>query len=88
MKITDSKDVVKVNQILLIMQEHFGNTMNLARIKLMALCFMPCLVQMVSLHKLASAMPTPVERDSNLRRILRFITYYALSRWGTCHRGN
>ena len=39
-------------------------------------------------HKLASAMPTSVERDSNLRRILRFITYYALSRWGTCHRSN
>ena len=36
MKITDSKDLVKVTQILPIMQEHFGNSMNLARIKLMA----------------------------------------------------
>ena len=27
-----------------------------------------CVVQTVSLHKLASAMPTSVERDSNLRR--------------------
>ena len=37
MKTTNSKDLVKVNQILPIMQEHLGKTMNLARIKLMAL---------------------------------------------------
>lgn len=36
MKTTDSKDLLKVNQILPIMQEYFGNSMNLARIKLMA----------------------------------------------------
>ena len=35
MKTTNSKDLVKVNQILPIMQEHFGQSMNLARIKLM-----------------------------------------------------
>ncbi len=80
MKITDSKDLVKVSQILPIMQEHFGNSMNLARIKLMALMLHAlCVVQTVSLHKLASAMPTAVERDSNLRRIQRFIAHYALS---------
>ena len=38
-----------------------------------------CVVQTVSLHKLASAMPTSVERDSNLRRIQRFIANYALN---------
>ena len=37
MKTTNSKDSVKVNQILPIMQDHFGQNMNLARIKLMAL---------------------------------------------------
>ena len=80
MKITDSKDLVKVNQILPIMQEHFGNSMNLARIRLMAFVLHAlCVVQTVSLHKLASAMPTAVERDSNLRRIQRFIAHYALS---------
>lgn len=80
MKITDSKDLVKVNQILPIMQEHFGNSMNLARIKLMALMLHAlCVVQTVGLHKLASAMPTAVERDSNLRRIQRFIAHYTLS---------
>ena len=54
--------------------------MNLARIKLMAyMLHALCVVQIVSLHKLASAMPTSVERDSNLRRIRRFIANYALN---------
>ncbi len=62
------------------MQEHFGNHMNLARIKLMALLLHAlCVVQTVSLHKLASAMPTALDRDSNLRRLQRFIAHYALS---------
>lgn len=79
MKTTNSKDLVKVNQILPIMQEHFGKTMNLARIKLMAfLLHALCVVQTVSLHKLASALPTCVERDSNLRRLQRFFANYAL----------
>ena len=59
MKTTDSKDLAKVNQILPIMQEYFGKSMNLARIKLMAyMLHALCVVQTVSLHKLASAMPT------------------------------
>lgn len=62
------------------MQEYFGKSMNLARIKLMAyMLHALCVVQTVSLHKLASAMPTSVERDSNLRRIQRFIANYALN---------
>ena len=36
MKVTDSKDLVKVSQIRPIMQEYFGISMDLARIKLMA----------------------------------------------------
>lgn len=80
MKITESKDLGKVNQILPIMQEHFGNSMNLARIRLMAYVLHAlCVVQTVSLHKLASAMPTAVERESNLRRLQRFIAHYALN---------
>lgn len=76
----DSKDLVKVNQILPIMQEYFGNTMNLARIKLMAYVIHAlCIVQTVSLHKLAAAMPTSVERDSNMRRLQRFFAKYALN---------
>ncbi|MDD6701949.1 MAG: IS4 family transposase, partial [Bacteroidales bacterium] len=46
MKTTNSKDLVKVNQIHPIMQEHFGQSMNLARIKLMALLLHAlCVVQ-------------------------------------------
>ena len=74
MKTTNFKDSVKVNQILPIMQEHFGQSMNLARIKLMGVaapCTL-CVVQTVSLHKLADAMPTAVDKDSNLRRLQRF----------------
>ena len=80
MKTTDFKDLGKVNQILPIMQEHFEKSMNLARIKFMAFMLHAlCVVQTVSLHKLAAAMPTSVERDSNLRRIQRFIAKYALN---------
>ena len=46
MNITDSKNLVKVNQILPIMQEYFGNSMNLARIKFMAfILYALCLVR-------------------------------------------
>ena len=79
MKTTNFKDSVKVNQILPIMQEHFGQSMNLARIKLMALLLHAlCVVQTVSLHKLADAMPTAVDKDSNLRRLQRFFAKYVL----------
>ena len=46
MKITTLNDLVKVNQILLIIQAHFGQSINLARIKLMArLTHALCMVQ-------------------------------------------
>ena len=71
MKVTTTPgDCDKVNQIVPIMQEHLGPVMNLARIKLLAFVLHAlCVVQTVSLHKIASAMPTCVERDSNLRRL-------------------
>ena len=47
-----------------------GQSMNLARIKLMALLLHAlCVAQIVSLHRLADAMPTAVDKDSNLRRL-------------------
>ena len=65
------------------MQEYFGKSMNLARIKLMAYMLHALFVSVqrsVSLHKLASAMSyRRLERDSNLRRIQRFIANYALN---------
>lgn len=61
------------------MQEHLGCVMNLARIKLLAfMIYALCVVQTVSLHKIAAAMPTSVERDSNLRRLQRFLALYPL----------
>lgn len=78
MKTTAFKDLVKVSQILPIIQEFFGISMNLARIKLMVyILHALCVVQTVILHKLASAMPTSFEHDSNLRSIQRFIVNYA-----------
>lgn len=81
MKVTTTpRDCDKVNKIVPIMQEHLGPVMNLARIKLLAFVLHAlCVVQAVSLHKIASAMPTSVERDSNLRRLQRFLAGYALN---------
>ncbi len=79
MKTTNSKDLVKVNQILPIMQEYFGKSMNLARIKLVALLLHAlCMVQSVSLYKLANAMPTDIDKESNLRCLQRFLAKYVL----------
>ncbi len=76
---TTFRDNGKVNQIVPIMQEHLDCVMNLARIKLLAfMIHAPCVVQTVSLHKIAAAMPTSVERDSNLRRLQRFLAHYPL----------
>ena len=53
---------------------------NLARIKLLAFVLHAlCVVQTVNMHKIASAMPTSVERDSNLRRVQRLLTGYTLN---------
>ena len=70
----------KVNQIVPIMQEHLGSVMNLARIKLLAFVLKAlCVVQTVSLHKIASAMPTCVSVIPTLRRLQRFLAGYALN---------
>jgi len=62
------------------MQEYFGNTRNLARIKLITYVIHAlCIVQTVSLYKLAAAILTTVKRDSNMRRLQRFFAKYALN---------
>ena len=38
-----------------------------------------CVVQTISLHKLAATMPTSIERESNLLRIQRFIAKNVLN---------
>ena len=81
MKVTITPgDCDKVNQVFPIMQAHLVPVKNLARIKLLAFVLHAlCIVQTVSLHKIASAMPTGVEHDSNLRRLQRFLAGYALN---------
>jgi hypothetical protein len=58
-KATKSKNMGKVNKLLPIMQEHLGKSMNLARVKLIAL-LLEALVKAktVSLVRLANAMDT------------------------------
>lgn len=56
--------------------------MNLGYIKLIAClsCFMPCVwYKTIYFHKFASAMPTSVKREFNLRRTQKFIAKYALN---------
>ncbi len=78
MKTTNFKDSVKVNQILPIMQEHFGQSMNLARIKLNGVAA-PCTLCGADCQPpQTDAMPTAVDKDSNLRRLQRFFAKYVL----------
>ncbi len=78
MKTTNFKDSVKVNQSsdyarALWSKYEFG-THKTHGVAAHALC----VVQTVSLHKLADAMPTAVDKDSNLRRLQRFFAKYVL----------
>ena len=72
-KATNPKNKCKISKLLPIMQEHFGNSMNLARIKLMTL-LLEALVkaQTVNLVRLANAMRTAVDMESNMRRQQRY----------------
>ncbi len=82
-KATNSNNRGKISKLFPIMQEHFGQSMNLARIKLsiklMAL-LLEALVraQTVSLVRLANAMDTAADRESNMRRLQRFLAGYVL----------
>ena len=83
-KATNSKNKGKISKLFPIMQEHFGNSINLARIKLMIklmALLLEALVkaQTVNLVRLANAMPTAVDRESNMRRVQRFLASYALN---------
>ena len=67
-KATNSKNRGKISKLFTIMQEHLGQSMNLARIKLMAL-LLEALVkaQTVSHVRLANAMDTAADKESNMR---------------------
>ena len=78
-KATNSKNRGKISKLFPIMQEHLGKSMNLARIKLIAL-LLEALVkaQTASLVRLANAMDTAADKESNMRRLQRFLACYAL----------
>lgn len=79
-KATNSKNRGKISNLFPIMQEHLGKSMNLARVKLMAL-LLDALVktQTVNLVRLANAMDTAADKESNMRRLQRFLAGYALN---------
>ena len=78
-KATNPKNRGKVSKLFPIMQEHLGQSMNLARIKLMTLLLEAFVkAQTVSLVRLANAMPTAVDKESNMRRLQRFLAGYVL----------
>ena len=80
-KATNSKNRGKISKLFPIMQEHFGQSMNLAHIKLMALLLEALFkAQTVSLVRLANAMPTAVDKESNMRQLQRFLACYVLDR--------
>ena len=79
-KATNSKNRGEISKLFPIMQEHFGQSMNLARIKLMALLLEVLFnAQTVSLVRLTNAMPTAVDKESNMRRLQRFLACYVLN---------
>lgn len=64
----------KGSDLFSILREHFGKSMNLARIKAMAMVICSlCKVQTVTYAKLASGFETKAEASSSLRRIQRLI---------------
>ncbi len=75
-----SKVHYKSSELYPILHEHFGKSMNLARIKAlsMMLCAL-CKVQRVTYSKLASAFDSNAASESSLRRIQRLIAQCEIS---------
>lgn len=69
----------KINELTSILNTHFSGTLNLARVKLIALfiCAL-CKVQTVTFSKLANAFDASANSCSSLRRIQRFIADFSL----------
>ncbi|KAA6328243.1 hypothetical protein EZS27_022844 [termite gut metagenome] len=70
----------KSTQLIVVLLNHFGKNMNLARIKLfgMFICAL-CKVQTVGFDKLATAFKSGAMSESSLRRIQRFMADYKLN---------
>ena len=71
--------VTKNSELTSILNIHFKGKINSARIKLISYFVIAlCKVQTVTFEKLANSFDTPVNSDSSLRRIQRFIASYSL----------
>ena len=81
MKTKDSKVSHKSSDLTLVLVEHFGKNLNLARIKFISLfiCAL-CKVQVVCFEKLASGFENNCNSASSLRRIQRFMADYSLDK--------
>jgi hypothetical protein len=81
MKTKDSKVSHKSSDLTSVLVQHFGKSLNLARIKFISLfiCAL-CKVQVVCFEKLASGFENGCGSDSSLRRIQRFMADYKLDK--------
>lgn len=71
----------KSKELSSILESHFSGKINKARIKFMALMIIAlCKVQTVNFERLAQGFESSASRDSNLRRIQRFISGYTLDK--------
>ena len=81
MKTKDSKVSHKSSDLTSVLVEHFGKSLNLARIKFISLIICAlCKVQSVCFEKLASGFENNCSSDSSLRRIQRFMAAYSLDK--------
>ena len=81
MNTKDSKVSYKSSELTSVLVEHFGKSLNLARIKFMSLfiCAL-CKVQTVCFEKLSCGFENNCSSDSSLRRIQRFMAGYNLDK--------
>ena len=81
MKTKDSKVSHKSSDLTSVLVEHFGKSLNLARIKFISLfiCAL-CKVQSVCFEKLASGFENNCSSNSSLRQIQRFMADYTLDK--------
>ena len=77
----NSKVSYKSSELTSVLIDHFGKSLNLARIKFIGLfiCAL-CKVQVVCFEKLASGFENGCSGDSSLRRIQRFMAQYRLDK--------
>lgn len=70
----------KSSELVLVLKEHFGGIINLARIKFMSLFTISlCKVQTVNFERIANGFESGASPASSLRRIQRFIAKFDLS---------